>query len=109
MGLAIELARFRVPDAAVSAMLEERPGMVAALKKRFPACLAAYLTREDDGSFLDVIVWESRDQAVEAARLVDTVPECKSWFRHISQSGGLRHVEVLHQWPQHGQSRAVTR
>ena len=99
MSLTLELARFRAPEAAVGKLLEERPAMVSALRARFPACLAAYLTREDDGSFLDVVVWASRREAEQAADLIDTVPDCKSWFRHISESGGLRHVEVLHHWP----------
>ena len=99
MSVAIELASFRVPESAVGRLLEERPSMVSALRRRLPACLAAYLAREDDGGFLDVVAWASRSEAEEAARLIDTVPECKSWFRHISESGGLRHVEVLHQWP----------
>ncbi len=69
--------------------------MVEALHRRFPACLAAYLTREDDGAWLDVILWHSRAEAEEAARLIDSAPECASWFRHIAESGGLRHVEVV--------------
>ncbi|GAA4214015.1 antibiotic biosynthesis monooxygenase [Actinocatenispora rupis] len=97
--MVIELAAFRVRPGAEEALVAERPAMVAALRARFPACLAAYLTREDDGSFLDVIVWRDRESAEEAARLVDTVPECAAWFRHLASSGGLRHVEVLDAWP----------
>jgi hypothetical protein len=32
-----------------------RPAMTEALRERFPGCLAAYLTREDAGSWLDVV------------------------------------------------------
>ena len=72
--------------------------MIEALRKRFPGCLAAYLTKEDDSSWLDVLVWRSRDEAEEAAREVMNVPECAAWFRHIGESGGLRHVEVVDAW-----------
>ncbi|GLY41631.1 hypothetical protein Amsp01_076540 [Amycolatopsis sp. NBRC 101858] len=95
----IELARFRVEDAAVDRLVAERPAMVEAMRRRFPGCLAAYLTREDDGGWLDVVLWRSRAEAEEAARLIDTVPECAAWFRHISASSGLRHVEVVDAWP----------
>jgi Antibiotic biosynthesis monooxygenase len=95
MGMAIELARFTVRDGAEQQLLEGRPTMVAALKRRFPGCVAAYLTREDDGGWLDVVLWRSREEAERAAALVNSVPECASWFGHIAESRGLRHVEVV--------------
>jgi hypothetical protein len=94
MIMTIELASFTIHDGVEHTFLAERPAMIAALKQRFPGCLAAFLTKEDDGGWLDVLLWRSREEAEEAARLVDTVPECKEWFRHIAESGGLRHVEV---------------
>ncbi|MEU8364030.1 antibiotic biosynthesis monooxygenase [Nonomuraea sp. NPDC048882] len=97
-GMTIELARFRVREGAEGALVAERPEMVAALRRRFPACLAAYLTKGDDGEWLDVILWRSRAEAEEAAREVNSVPECAAWFRHIAESGGLRHVEVVSAW-----------
>jgi hypothetical protein len=95
MTMTMELARFTIHDGAEPAFLDERPAMIAALRQRFPGCLAAFLTKEDDGGWLDVLLWRSREEAEEAARLVDTVPECKGWFRHIAESDGLRHVEVV--------------
>ena len=62
----------------------------------------AYLTREDDGSWLDVVLWRSRAEAEEAARLINSVPACAAWFRHIAKSSGLRHVEVVAAWPAAG-------
>jgi hypothetical protein len=98
--LAIELATFSVPAEAEELLVSERPSMIAALKRRFPACRAAFLTKQDDGSWLDILVWSSRDEALEAARDIETVPECAHWFRHISSSGGLRHVDVhVADWP----------
>jgi len=82
----IELARFRSEDAAVDRLVAGRPAMVEAMRRRFPGCLAAYLTRE---GWLDVVLWRSRAEAEEAARSIDTVPECAAWFRHISASSGV--------------------
>jgi hypothetical protein len=98
MTMVIELARFTIHDGAEDKLLAERPAMIDALRRRFPACLAAYLTKEDDGSWLDVLLWRDRVEAEEAARLVDTVPECREWFRHIAKSGGLRHLAVKDSW-----------
>ncbi|GAB2880087.1 hypothetical protein GCM10022245_14030 [Streptomyces mayteni] len=94
----IELARFRILDGAERLLVSERPRMIEALHRTFPGCLAAYLTKEDDGSWLDVIVWRSREEAEEAARMITTIPECAAWFGHISESGGIRHVAVIDAW-----------
>lgn len=45
-----------------------------------------------------MLLWRDRAAAEEAARLVDTVPACREWFRHIAESGGLRHVVVKDSW-----------
>ncbi|MGC7098712.1 antibiotic biosynthesis monooxygenase [Amycolatopsis lurida] len=94
----IELAHFRIHEGAEARLVAERPAMVSALRRSFPGCLAAYLTKQDDGGWLDVVFWRSRAEAEEAARTVDSVPECAAWFRHIAESGGLRHVEVVAGW-----------
>jgi heme-degrading monooxygenase HmoA len=100
--MVMELARFTVHEGAEGRLVAERPAMVDALRRRFPGCLAAYLTREEDGGWLDVILWRSRAEAEEAAQAVNSVPECAAWFRHISESGGLRHVEVVAAWAANG-------
>ncbi|MEU8657034.1 hypothetical protein [Actinoplanes philippinensis] len=86
----IEPARSRVAEGSQERLLAERPSMMEALRQR----LAAYLTREDDGGWLDFPVRRTRAGAETAAREVPSVPECAAWFRHITESGGLRHTEI---------------
>jgi hypothetical protein len=95
----MEFAGFTVHEGAKAQMIADRPAMLAALRARFPACLAAYLTREEDGAWVDILLWRSRPEAEESARLIITVPECAAWLAHIAESGGLRHAEVLDAWP----------
>ncbi|WP_213010344.1 antibiotic biosynthesis monooxygenase [Paractinoplanes toevensis] len=95
----VEFARFTVRDGAEEKLVADRPAMLAALRERFPACLAAYLTREDDGTWVDVLIWRSRAEAEESAAQIATIPECAAWLAHIAESGGIRHGEVLHAWP----------
>jgi hypothetical protein len=98
MALTFELAEFVVREGGEEeALLAERPAMVRALREAFPAALAAWLTRQDDGSWLDVILWQSREAAEEAADRIHEVEQARSWFRHIAESRGLRHVEVVHE------------
>jgi hypothetical protein len=35
----------------------------------------------------------------DEAALPDEIPEARTWFRHIAESHGLRHVEVVHEEP----------
>jgi hypothetical protein len=95
--MVIELARFRIREGAEEALLAERPAMIKALRERFPGCLAAYLTKED-GEWLDVLLWRSRADAEEAARLITGVPACVEWFRHIEGASSVQHVEVRDAW-----------
>ena len=91
----IELATFRVSEDAVEALVAERPRMIEALRVGHPALEQAYLTRMDDGSFCDVIVWATREAALVAAAEAAAIPAVRAWFAHITESGGIRHAEVL--------------
>jgi hypothetical protein len=97
MALTFELAHFVVHEEEEEELLAERPAMVRALREAFPDALAAWLTRQDDGSWLDVILWQSREAAEEAASRINEVTQARSWFRHIASSHGVRHVEVVHE------------
>jgi hypothetical protein len=44
-----------------------------------------------------VVLWRSREEAEDAASRIHEVPEAKRWFRHITESQGVRHVDVVHQ------------
>jgi hypothetical protein len=97
--MVMEFARFTVTEGAEAQMIADRPAMLAALRARFPACLAAYLTQEDDGTWLDVILWRTREEAEKSAREISSIPECAAWLSHIAEAGSLRHAEVLDAWP----------
>jgi pyrroloquinoline quinone (PQQ) biosynthesis protein C len=97
MALTFELATFSVREADEASLVAERPQMIAALGRAFPGLLAAWLAKRDDGSWIDVILWRSREEAERAAKHVDGVPSAKAWFRHIAESHGLQHVEVAHE------------
>jgi hypothetical protein len=74
MALTFELATFSVREADEASLVAERPQMIAALGRAFPGLLAAWLAKRDDGSWIDVILWRSREEAEHAAKHVDGVP-----------------------------------
>jgi hypothetical protein len=92
----IELASFTVRPENEAALLAERPDMIAAFRREFPAALGAWLGKREDGTWVDVILWRSRADAEEAARRIREVPEAASWLRHIDELQGLEHLEVAH-------------
>ena len=79
---AFELAHFTVREGEEEALIAERAEMVRALRRAFPAARSAWLTRQEDGTWLDIVLWSCRARA---------------WFRHIAESHGLRHVDVVHE------------
>jgi predicted metal-dependent hydrolase len=97
MALTFELATFSVREGEEASLVAERPQMIAALGRAFPGVLGAWLAKRDDGSWVDVILWHSREEAEHAAKHVIEVPAAKSWFRHIAESHGLQPVEVAHE------------
>ncbi|MEX1141014.1 MAG: antibiotic biosynthesis monooxygenase [Thermoleophilaceae bacterium] len=84
---AIEIARFRVKDGAEEQMLAERPAMVDAMRRRFPTYRESFLTKLDDGRWMDVVVWEDRAEAEAAAEGAYAYPEIVEWFRHLEDGG----------------------
>ena len=94
---AFELAHFSVRDGEEADLIAERPEMLRALRHAFPAARAAWLTKQDDGSWLDIILWSSRESAEEAAQSIGELPEARTWFQHIGESHALRHVDVVHE------------
>lgn len=95
MSAVFEHAAFTVREGHEQALLDERPAMIAALRRAFPGLLASWLTRRDDGSWLDVILWRSRENAEYSATHVAEIPEAVGWFGHIGESRAIEHLSVL--------------
>jgi len=62
-----EFAAFTVREGHQQALQDERPAMIAAMRRAFPGLVSAWLTQRDDGSWLDAILWRSREDAEHSA------------------------------------------
>ena len=89
-----ELAAFTVREGHERALLAERGAMISAMRRAFPGLESAWLTQREDGSWLDVILWRSRDDAEYSAAHVTEVPEAAAWFTYIDESRGIEHLDV---------------
>jgi hypothetical protein len=95
MPLVYEHAAFTVRDGHAQALLDERPAMIAALRRDFPGLVSSWLTRREDGTWLDVILWRSREDAEYPARHVTELPEAVAWLGHIGEARGIEHLAIL--------------
>lgn len=89
-----EHASFTVRDGHQQALPDERRTMIGALRRAFPGLVSAWLTRREDGSWPDVILWENREAAEYSAKHVTEIPEAVAWLAHIDKSLGTEHLEV---------------
>jgi hypothetical protein len=94
---ALEIAEFVVRPEDEDALVRERPAMVEALQRAFPGALAAWLTRADDGIWVDVILWRSREEAEQSVEAIEQIPAAREWLRHIAEPRSLRQLEVRHE------------
>ena len=94
MSEALEIVRLTVAPEERAAFLRERPMAIAALRRRFGGLLDATLAELDDGTWIDVIRWRSREEALEAAEAFPSLPEAASWARRIAEVREMLHGEV---------------
>jgi hypothetical protein len=89
-----EHASFTVGQGHEQALVDERPAMIEAMRKACNGLEASWLVQRADGSWLDVILWTSQQDAEYAAEHVGEVPEAVAWFAHIAESHGIEHLTV---------------
>jgi hypothetical protein len=86
-----EIVRSRVPADREQAMLDLRPRMITAMRRRFPELVEARLLKLDDGTWMDVVRWRSREAAERAAREFGEVPEARAMGALVEQVLSFEH------------------
>ncbi len=97
MARALEIVRLTVRPGEEEAFVQERQAVTEALRRKFPGYVRAVRARLEDRSWLDLVVWESREQALDAARRAPEMPELASWFAHIAEVQWMEHAEIAHE------------
>jgi hypothetical protein len=70
-----DVVHARVRDGAEEEMLSRRSALEDGVRQKLPGLLDIRLVRLDDGTYLDVLRWESREAADAAIELFAEVPE----------------------------------
>lgn len=91
MAVVYELVRSRIRTGAEDEMLRLRPQMIAAVRERYPELINARLVRLDDGSWLDLVEWSSREAAERAAASMPEIPEAAAMADLIDEIVSFEH------------------
>ncbi len=91
MAVVYEVVRSRVRAGAEEEMLRLRPRMIAAVRERFPELIDARLVQLDDGSWLDLVQWSSREAAERAAASFAEIPEAAAMGALIEEVVSFEH------------------
>jgi heme-degrading monooxygenase HmoA len=84
-----DVVHAKVRDGADEEMLSRRPELEAGVREKLPGLLEIRLIRLDDGTYLDVLRWESREAADAAIEKFAEVPEAGEIHDFLAE--GLAH------------------
>jgi heme-degrading monooxygenase HmoA len=85
-----DVVHAKVRDGAEEEMLNRRPALEAGVREKLPGLLDIRLVRLDDGTYLDVLRWESRESADAAIEKFAEIPEAGEIHRFLG-GGDLAH------------------
>ena len=93
LGRTLELGRYIVEGDQEQQMLAKREAMVEAAKENFEGLIDVTLARLDDGSYVDVLIWEDR-HFCEMAK-AEAVPAVADWLQHIGEDFSMEFGTVV--------------
>ena len=96
MSSTLEIVRFNVDPSRVEAFLAERSAAIESLRDHSPGLLSTRLARVADDVWVDILEWETREQAVAAAVTAEKLPAVQSWAEHISEFLSFEQADVEH-------------
>ncbi|MEL6608667.1 MAG: hypothetical protein AAFO58_11750 [Pseudomonadota bacterium] len=93
-----EIVSFRLIDGADPAAFLDAAAATRAVLEAFGGCRARYLTRGDDGTWTDIVIWTDRATALAAAQHVVKDPAFAPFGAMIDgPSVTMGHADILWQ------------
>ena len=89
-----EIVHARVREGIEEEMIARRPALEAAVRERLPGLLDIRLVRLDDGTYLDMLRWESRAAADAAIDQCAAIPEAGEIHGHFAEDLAHHRGEV---------------
>ena len=94
MSVVYEVVHSRIRVDAEADMLALRPAMINAVRDRCPGMLNAQLVHLDDGTWLDIVTWESREAVERAAAEFPSIPEAAAMAGLLDEIISFWHGEA---------------
>jgi heme-degrading monooxygenase HmoA len=85
-----DVVHAKVRDGAEEEMLRRRPALEAGVREKLPGLIDIRLIRLDDGTYLDLLRWESRAAADAAIEKFAEIPETGE-IHDLLSGGDLAH------------------
>jgi hypothetical protein len=92
----LEIVRTTLKPDSEERMLAARQPAIDELRANCAGLVAAYLAKLEDGSYVDVVVWESMELARAAAKRAPQLPACAELFSTIGDDLSMEHAEIVH-------------
>jgi hypothetical protein len=94
--LTLELAQFVTDPAQADALLNARPGAIAALRSSCSGLISAQLFRDAaaPGKWIEVVLWASYAEALVGAETAMTLPAAQGYFSFITEPPVLTHATL---------------
>jgi heme-degrading monooxygenase HmoA len=89
-----EIVHARVRQGIEEEVITRRPALEAAVRKQLPGLLEIRLVRLDDGTYLDILRWESRAAADAAIEQLASLPEAGEIHGHFAEDLAHHRGEV---------------
>jgi hypothetical protein len=90
-----EIVHARVRDGVKEEMSSRRPALEGAVRQRLAGLLDIRLVRLEDGTYLDVLRWESRAAADVAVDQFASIPEAGEIHGHFAEDLAHHRGEVV--------------
>ena len=81
----LELAHFRARPDHVRQLSARRTALMRALRSRYRGFRSAHIARVCDDEWVDVSLWNTRQDAEDAAREIFDLVEMADWRAHIGE------------------------
>ena len=95
MSRTLELSRYIVEGDQEQQLLAKREAMVKAAKENFAGLVDVTLAKLDDGSYVDVLIWEDRSYCEAAMAKAEAVPAVADWLQHIGEDFSMEFGTVV--------------
>lgn len=92
----VEIVHFKFQDQVHQAKAEEALKQLSKFAKEQEGFIKRTVVRHEDGSYTDLVWWESLDEAQAAAKKAETSPDCAPVFGLMDYNSiDLKHAELL--------------